>query len=97
MEATPIQDSGVAHQAWYEPENDDSTLTMTIINAVSRAKNTAVDDLDPLGQYIDADGLETLFCPLQSGGFAAIGDLRFHYEGLQVHVHSTGQIHLYEQ
>ncbi|SFR33915.1 hypothetical protein SAMN04487947_0080 [Halogeometricum rufum] len=70
------------------PEED---LCFTIVETVSDLTNTPPLELDPLGNVVETDALETLFGPARE---TAEHDayLTFRYEGCSVAVDSDGSV-----
>lgn len=95
MQHTTSTEPDLIHRGTYDPSSDKS-LTTVLLDAFSEIKDVCIDELPPLQYSIDTDALEELFCPLQSGGFSAIGDVRFMYAGHSVEIHSTGKIQISE-
>lgn len=96
MEHDSLEEPDNVHRFWYDPDSD-ASVTNVILEGASEVKGEPISGLETLQYSIDTDSLESIFCPLQSGGFGAIGELKFMYDGLMVEVHSSGSIHIIEQ
>lgn len=70
--------------------NEDESLSVAICDLLSRATETSVRELPPLGNSIDPDALDAVF-----DGESASGWLVFEYAGYDVLVRSNGAVELY--
>lgn len=96
MDSTTHEKAKFAYQDHYDPGSS-KDFTSRIIEGLEEIKDIPIEELPPLQNSIDLDSLETLFCPLSSGEFAAIGEVEFMYEDLLINIHSTGTIHMYQR
>jgi hypothetical protein len=89
-DTTPEADDGGLVTATVDPDGAES-LSVTITEAVARAKGVASDELDArLFDAIDPDALERLFDPTDRSTHEA--EVRFHIDGNSVVVQNTGDI-----
>lgn len=62
--------------------DSDEPPSLVVVRAVAAASNRTMQDLDPLGETIDVEVMDTI---LQPGGWARVD---FEYEGFEVTVDS---------
>lgn len=63
-----------------------ASVSQAVVETVAAASDTPTEDLPPLYSVVDADALDALFTPLQSGGPRPKGTLSFEYGGHHVRV-----------
>lgn len=68
------------------------SLTVSVLAVVEVASTVSTDDLPPLHDYIDPDGLDNLFAPTNSGPERACGKVTFPYGGCLVTIAADGVI-----
>jgi hypothetical protein len=72
--------------------NDAESLSEAILLAVAQEHDENVEDLDPIGEYVDPDALDDLFAPT-AGSFPPVdGTLRFRYDDYSVTVDPDGVV-----
>lgn len=77
----------------YDPASESPSVQ--VLEAIGAIRNEDPTDLAPLDGYVDPDALDAIFEPTHSSP-GSHGSLSFVYEGLQVVVHSDGEIEFRE-
>jgi hypothetical protein len=73
-----------------ENASDVESLSEAIVLAIAQEHDERVEDLDPIGEYVDPDALDALFAPA-AGRFPPVdGTLRFRYDDYSVTVDPEG-------
>lgn len=68
------------------------SLSTTVLFVIEAASEQSIDELTPLHEAIDPDGLDKLFIPLQSGKSRTRGQVTFPYAGFRVTIAADGTI-----
>lgn len=72
------------------PSNE---IILRVSEAVSEALGTPIDELPPLSDVIDPDGLDAIVSTTEDPASRAV-TLRFEYAGLEIFIHSEDIIYV---
>jgi hypothetical protein len=79
----------------YRLKHDWSTnesLSVSVLSVIEVASKVSTDELPPLLERVDPDGLDSLFAPTKSGTARARGQVAFPYAGFHVTIAADGLI-----